>query len=304
MRRYLFMAITSALFGTIGICVKLIGNSVPPMAITFYRFFFGFIFLLCVTPFIDKNIFRVTKNDIRDYFVIGLLFSVTLPLFTLANVYAPVQNVVLLDSTTPFFVLGIAYVFLKEKITRTKTVAFAIAMAGIVIINPLQSGQYQLGNTLAILAAATYGVLVVEMRKEDENHGIGDVMWFLLFATLLSSPIPFIYGLGDLSAAWPYLFFMGFLGTGLAYLLYNISLERIEAEISTIMTMIISPIVAISLAFFILGEKLEINTMAGGAILIISAIYLQLHKRELGERSSGHHPMRGHRQKCMKSCRK
>lgn len=293
MRSYLYMACTSMLFGTIGVLIKMMGPDVPAMTITFYRVLLGFLFLLCVTPFIDKNTFKTSRKDLKDYLIVGAVTAISLSFFTLANLNAPVQNVVLLDNLTPFFVLGIAYVFLKEKITRTKLVSLAVAMAGLAIINPFQSGEYQLGNALAILAAATYAVLVVLMRKEDEKHGVGDAMWFFLFATLFMLPIPFIFGFGDLSAAWPLVLALGIVCTGLAYLFYNLALEKIEAEISTIMTMTLAPLVGITLAALALGEELNAMTIMGGLLLVSSVVYLQTHKLKRKEKAHGYHLARG-----------
>ena len=120
------------------------------------------------------------------------------------------------------------------------------------------------------------------MRKENQEHKIGSVIWFLLFASILLLPFPFIYGFGNLSGVtfW-YVLGLGILSTGIAYLFQNLALQKVGAEISSIIIMIVMPLSAIILASFILHEVLNYHVLVGGFILIISGIYLQAHDKKI-----------------------
>jgi drug/metabolite transporter (DMT)-like permease len=126
-----------------------------------------------------------------------------------------------------------------------------------------------------------YGLLIVAMRKEDKSHGIGDVIWFLLFASVVMLPFPAIYGFGNISQVWIYVILLGLVSTGLAYAFYNLALEKIEAEMGSIIATIITPLVSILLAVLIIGEQLSVKTIIGGALLIISGLYLEVSNRRL-----------------------
>jgi drug/metabolite transporter (DMT)-like permease len=121
------------------------------------------------------------------------------------------------------------------------------------------------------------------MRKEDIDHDIGDVFWFFLFATLLLLPFPFIYGFGDVGAVLPWILGLGALSTGLGYLFYNLALEKIEAEIASIVEMIGVPIISVLLAVIIINEDLSAQIIIGGLVLVISGVYLELHNKELNK---------------------
>jgi drug/metabolite transporter (DMT)-like permease len=272
------------LLGLIGIIVKSIGDSISIATLNFFRMFFGMLFLLIIIPLIDKNTFKVTKGDLKEFFVIGALFAIALSLFTTANLFAPVQNVVLIHNLFPFFVLPLAYFLLKEKITKTKLITLGIAFVGIVIINPLQAGDAFFGNMLALGNAIFFALLVVFMRISDKDHTTGNVFWFLFFATLILFPFFIMFGLNDIAAivsVLPLLVILGFVSTGLAYLLYNLGLEHIEAEKSAIIETIFTPIFSIGLAVFIISEQLSPQTILGGAVLIIAGIYLQIHQKKI-----------------------
>jgi drug/metabolite transporter (DMT)-like permease len=267
MRNYVYMILAAVCLGTIGVLVKLIGTEIHFMTLNFFRLFFGFLFLLLTVPFIDKNAFKITRKDIKGYFVTGSLLAISLSLYVTGMVFAPVQNVVLISYIYPFFVLIFAYFLLKERITKTKIITLIIAITGLSVINPFESGANYLGSMLAMAGAVFYALLVTEMRKEDRMHSIGDVLWFLFFATLLLSPFPFVFGTGNLSGVLVYLLALGFVSTGLAYLLFNLALEKIGAEIGSIIETIITPLVAIPLAVLVIYETIDIRIIIGGAIL-------------------------------------
>jgi drug/metabolite transporter (DMT)-like permease len=278
---YLYIILAGILTGTIGIFVKLIGSEIHFMTLVFYRMILGFIFVLAVVPFIDKNAFKVKRTDLKDYFIVGVLFASTLSLFVVANLFAPVQNVVLITNFSPFLVLILAYFFLKEKITRTKIITLIIGVIGIIIINPFKFGETALGNYLALTQMVFYSFLVVRMRKENKEHSIGAIIWFFLFATLLLLPFPFIFGWGNLSEVLWLVLGLGIFSTGFAYLFHNLALEKIGAEISSIFIMLTMPLSGILLAFFILGEELNLRVIIGGIILLAAGVYLQAHNKKV-----------------------
>jgi len=275
MKRHLAMGLSALCFAIVGPTVKLIGSSVPIMTIVFLRLFIALVFLAVTLPRLDKNTFKVCKKDLPGYFLVGFLLALTLTTFIAANIYTHVQNAVLLSRASPFFVLIVAGIFLKEKITRKKLIALVIAFTGLMILNPFQSGDYLFGNSLALLNAVFAAFMITAMRKEDESHSIGNVFWFFLFATIIMLPFPLIFGFGDIAGAWPFILLLGIVGTGISYLLSNYALEEIEAEESSIVSTVITPIGAILIATAMLGETLLPQTLWGGSILVLSGIYLE-----------------------------
>ena len=283
MRAHFVMGLSAVCFSVIGVLVKMIGESVPVMSLVFLRFFIGLVFLAAILPFVDRNTFRVNARDAKAYFVVGFLMAVTLALFVAANLFAPVQNVVLINRVSPFFVFILASIFLMEKATKRKIVSLAVAFIGLAIINPFQSGNFYFGNMLALGSALCGALMIIGMRREDKEHSIGDVFWFFFFATLILSPAVFLFGFGNILKVWHLVLLLGVVGTGLAYLLYNLALERMGAEDATIISTIITPIFAIQLAVLVIGEPLSEHVLLGGALLIGAGIYLEVHRKNIRE---------------------
>jgi len=275
------MVLAALCLSTIGIFVKLIGNNVPIMSLNFLRIFIGFMTLLLIVPFLDGKWYKITKKDSKNFFIVGLLFAIALSLYTAANVYTPIQNAVLINHTYPFFILFFAYFLLKERLTRIKLITLVTAFIALAIINPFQMGENNFGNMLALGSAFFYGLLIVKIRKEGKTHTVGDVIWFLLFASIITLPFVFIQGFGNIAQVWHYVLLLGIVSTGLAYLFYNLALAKIEAEVGSIIAIIVSPLSAIILAILILGELITLRTIIGGTLLILAGIYLQTHNKKL-----------------------
>ncbi|MCX6801597.1 MAG: DMT family transporter [Candidatus Diapherotrites archaeon] len=259
MKSYLALGIGSMGIATVGILVKFIGKDANFMTIMFYRVFFGAIFLLATVPFMDKKAFTLTKKDLRDYFFVGTLWTIGAITYVWAFQFAPVQNVVLLHSIYPFFVFILAGPLLGERITRTKVISAAIGLVGLVILNPLYPGEYAFGNLMAIISAVLWALIVVEMKKKNKGHDIGNVMWQFVFAAIVMLPTPFFFGLGNWAASWPLFLAIGAVSTGAAYIFYNYGLQRIEAQESSIIMTIINPVFSILLAAVLLSETVEIH---------------------------------------------
>ncbi len=279
----LFITVAAIFLGTIGLFVKLTGDAVSPFVIGFYRVLFAFILLLIISPLIDKDTFKIKNRNIKTDMLIGLLFAINFGATAIAFYYAPIQNIALICSMTPAIVLIFAYFFLKEKITRTKIITLIIAFIGLAILNPLQK-KGLIGNLIAIGVLITGGLMFVLMRKINSKENIGNVVWFFGFATLFLLPFPIIFGFGKINLP---LITLGILSTGTAYLFYNFGYETVEAETGSLISNIVAPIVAIMLAVLILKEKVNIQIITGGIILIIAGIYLKSHNH--GPKSIRHH---------------
>lgn len=281
LKNYLYIVLSAVCLATIGVLVKLIGSEVHYMSLNFYRVFFAFLFLLCTVPFLDNMAFHLNKQEAKEYSMIGFLAAIGFSTYNVANYFAPVSNIVIIDSLAPFVILVLAALLLKERITRMKMVVLAIAFLAMVIMNPFSIDSYIYGNILAFLSVLFYAVMVIQMRKENRRHGIGVVMWFFFFASLFLFPFYLFFGVGNFSAVWQYIILLGFISTGLGYLLYNLALEKVEASTSSIMMNVIYPLVAIFLAVTILQENITIRIILGGTLLIFAGVYLEMHDKKL-----------------------
>jgi drug/metabolite transporter (DMT)-like permease len=274
MKKYVAILLGAGFLGLVGIFVKLIGDTVPIMTVVFFRLFIGLLTLLVVIPLFDKTVFHIKRKDLKHYALLGFLFAANFSLYVNSVALGPVSNAVLMVSTFPLWLSIISYFFLKEKVTRFMMACFVIAFLGILIINPFSPGYY-LGNILALSAGIMYAGMYAYMRYIDKKHHIGVVFWIMLFGTIFFAPVPFIYGLGTVSWNYIWVIAIGVIGNGFAYLLVNYGLERIQAEMASIIHITTEVLVAIIVAIIIVGELLTINVLVGGVLIVLAALLLE-----------------------------
>ena len=280
MKKFTYIFLAGILWGLIGVSVKLINNEINPFSLNFFRFVTAFLVLLVLCPLIDRSCLKMNRKDVRSYVIIGFLFALTSSLFVYAISRTTISDTVLLQSVQPFFLMFIAYFWLREKITVIKVITLIAGLVGIYIINPLTTGDL-IGNISALISGLLFAVLTAYMRYEDKKLHHTSTLWYMFFAALFMIPFPFIFGAGLLLKNIFYILMLGGLGTGIAYLFYNLALEKMEAEIAALFAMILLPLSSIILGVIFIREIPSLAVIIGGLILIGSGVYLELHSKKV-----------------------
>lgn len=276
-KRYYFSALLSILcLLTIGLFVRLLHDTIAIELISFYRAFFAFVFLLVVAHFLDKDFWKVSLRDMRDYAIVGFLLAVTMISFNIALTLAPLTDVYFLNYVH-VFVAPIAAIFLlREKFSRNNVLLTVLGVIGIALINPF-TGQSITGNFLALISGTSYALMTVYARKVDKHHSLGDVAWFMGFAALFLLPFGWDKGLLNVPAMdWPVLIGLGVVSTGFGYLFYNIALEKLRVHVISMLDLIVTTIGTILLSVVYFGEVLPPFTLLGGVMVAVVGVLFAL----------------------------
>ena len=267
MKKILPLIACAVLLGLIGIFVRLVPG-VPIMTISFFRAFFGSLFLLMFLPFIDKKFLQISFSEAKSYAFIGAVMAATFLLFNTSFLLTKVANVYLLSNLNIFFAALLGYALLKEKLAKREIIGLFVAIVGLWFLFP--SLEFSRGDFTALLSAASIGYLTVLQRKEKS---IKAVFWYMAFAALFLLPFPFIFGMGRMGNAdqFGFVVLLGVFSTGLAYLLLQIGLRYNTAAKSSLLIGIITPITSIGLAYFAFHESLSLFQVIG-SILLLSTI--------------------------------
>ena len=124
------------------------------------------------------------------------------------------------------------------------------------------------------------------MRYEGKSETSNDIVWSVLVAAILLLPSLFIVGAGDVTTwvhyqalgtslpviLWALL--LGVVSTGLAYLCISLVLRRINANIYSLVDIIVSPVIAASFGYLIFHEIPSKTVIYGGVLLLGSAVWL------------------------------
>lgn len=291
MTQYIFLLLITLSEATIGVFVKLVDGNVPIFTLNFYRVFFALIFIIMVIPFLDKNFWKLKKENCKPVIIVGALIALQISLFNIAMTLAPIANVVIFWSGAPFFVFIFSSYFLKEKVKKEHIFIFLIALVGLVIAKPLAAG-YALGNMIALFDGAVYAALITYMRYEGKTDEANLVFWYMLMATIILSPMVLVFGFGDLGKFLYYetlgfslpvilwVICLGVISTGVAYLFITLVLKKIKAALYSLVDIVVSPVVAGLFGYFIFNEVPSIYTAIGACLLLFSGFILNAYMRD------------------------
>lgn len=274
MKSHLLLFATTVCYAFIGVFVKMIGDGIHPIVITFFRVLIALILLAIVIPFFDRNSLGNLKSDPWRFLLLGLIATVNFATFTTAFTFAPITNVVLFSSSYAIWAVIFAWMFMRETATKQELGAIGAGMIGIIILNPLQSASF-IGNMLALACGLFYGLYLALLRKELKNHSLSTALWTLAFSSIFLLPAPFIFGAGDFMGNLKWLILLGVLCTGMAQLMLSMGLRNVKTDVASIIILSGLPL-ATFFGWGFFGEEIGLRIIVGGGIIVASVIYLEV----------------------------
>ncbi|WP_338788841.1 DMT family transporter [Metabacillus sp. FJAT-53654] len=269
---------TSAIF------VKL--TSAPAPVIAFYRLFFSTI--LIAPLFFIKSLGELNEMSKKDWLystIAGVLLAFHFILWFESLNFTSVASSVVLVTLQPLFAFIGTYFFFKERISGIAIFSGVIAIVGSVIISwgDFQiSGLALFGDVLALAACAmitAYLLLGQGIRKRHSLtlytfivYGISSIT-LLLYCLLLNYPLG-PYPMQD----WYYFILLAIVPTLLGHSLFNWSLKWVSTNVISVM-ILLEPVGAIILAYYLLDEKVILPQVIGGSIIMVGIILFLLEKR-------------------------
>jgi len=285
MRTIFLLLLITLSEATIGVFVKLTDGRIPIQTLNFYAVLTAAAFLMIALPVATGRPIRMPWGNLKDTLVIGVLIAAQISVFNYAMTLVPIANAVIFWSVAPFFTFIFSAIFLGEKAGFGHVVVFGIAIVGIVVAKPL-AGGYMMGNLVALADGAIYAAMVTYMRYEGKTETGNDIAWSMLTAALVLSPALLIYGPGNIlsmvdnerlgitAPAGLWALALGLVSTGFAYFGISIVLKRLNANVYSLVDIIVSPIVASTLGFLIFGEVPAKGMIFGGGLLLFAGFML------------------------------
>lgn len=293
---YLYIILSTILFSTMEISLKLVSGKFNPIQLTFIRFFIGGIILL---PLAISNIkqrkISIDAKSLKFFAVSGFICVViSMVLFQLAVLNGKASVVAILFSCNPIFVIPLAYVMLNESVYKDTIASMIISIVGIMfIMNPFNMSGSLKGIILTLLSAITFALYgVIGKRKSSEYGGIALSSFsflmgsFEMFIIIMISKISFVSAFFDKMglkifsnipimqgislSTIPSLIYIGVFVTGLGYTFYFLAMEETSASTASLV-FYIKPALAPVLALIILKEAITINMIVGIGLIIVGS---------------------------------
>lgn len=269
------------IFGSIGALVR--GIDLSPGEIALLRAAIGSVFLIGTGYFLKRGLpWGSLKKNAWLLGISGAVLGINWILLFQAYECTSIANATLSYYFAPIFVIILAPLILKEKLTPIRVVCVFAALFGLFLIVKVGNGnldypyEHIRGIIYGLMAAVFYASVTLLNKCIKNVPGFETTLIQLASAVLVLSPyVAFKGGLNfsSISANSIYLILtIGILHTGIAYFLYFTAIKDIKGQTIAVLSYI-DPVSAVIIAAIFLGEGMNLYQIAGG-ILILGSTFV------------------------------
>lgn len=276
----LYLALAASIWGGMYVVSKFVLTDVAPIALVWLRYVVALVALL-TSALVTKQTWRLGRRDMGLVAAVGVIgYVISIWMQFLGTKLATAQLGAVITSATPAFMVLFARLLLGERITQRKIVSVVMATAGVVVVIGFHGAgpNYQLGGFVLLVAALTWGLMSVLVKKVSENvSSITLTTYSILVATLLLTPS----GLVELRhsnlavlghpSVWGGILYLGLISTAAAFFLWNRGLQLTQASSGGIY-FFFQPLVGATLGWLVLGEQVGVSFWIGSILIVIGVI--------------------------------
>lgn len=275
---YLYLLLGAVSISFAPIFVKL--SDLSAGSVGFYRNLFGFLAIFTYACFQQKKFPLIQKNQIGLALLGGFIFCLDLYFWHLSIKIIGAGLATVLANTQIFFAALLSHFYFKEKIPGSFLIWSAIAILGLFLLcvpdfNIVPEANYIKGIFLAIGAGSLYAGFMSCIKVWNQKHQSSPkyypIMWISL-GTTLSFALVDSFQIQSLQAKeWLWMLLLGVLVHAGGWLLINKAIQALKFS-SVSLGLLLQPILASLIAFFLFQERLVFSQIIGMGICLL-AIY-------------------------------
>jgi drug/metabolite transporter (DMT)-like permease len=276
------LAVCTFTWGLSFVVMKLTQGEVDVLTISFLRGLFAAMAMAALVLWLKQSPLP-QRSEWRDWLVLGSIngwIPNILVAFALERMAAGMASMV--QAATPLVTAAFAHMlFADERLSRQRIVAALIGFAGTLLLIGPKLGEGG-ATTLAILAMlgvvlsyATGNIYARHRRaQKPERLALGQQMVSAVVAGALALPI---MGLSATTAALqahgPALIVLGVLCTAVPIAFYMRLITR-AGPTKASMISYLAPAAAVLMSVIVLGERLTLTQMLGGAVILVGVVLM------------------------------
>ncbi len=281
---YLLPLLTVIIWGGNSIINKMAASAIEPSAMSFYRWAFA---MLLLTPFCLPSIIK-SRHVIRPYLsklaflaLLGMVINQSLGYY--AGLTTTASNMSLIISLVPLISVFLSVPLLGKRISTLSIVGAVISLAGLTFMLGHGDVTFFLhqpitqGDGLMVIAAFTYAAYCVLLKRWKMPITNWQMIYMQgMFAVAMLMPLWLTSdNLLPPKESIPLIMYASIAASIAAPWMWVKAIDVIGAE-SSAMFMNLMPVVAVSLAAVLLGEKIESYHLMGGLMVISGVILAQI----------------------------
>lgn len=274
------------MFGSVGIFVRtLTQNGIDQTTLIFLRFSIAIIPISIAILLTDKKLFKLNLKDLPIVILCGIcIIGVNLCYNNGLNTIPLSLSAVLL-SLASIYVLIIAYIIFRERITLKKVICMILAifgcmlMTGVLEISITDLPLFGIFSSMGAGLFWAFYLIVSKKSVENENHPLTILFYTIIIITLVLIPFTNFNQITNYIAINPpltisFLIINSVVSFALPYILTTLSLKYIDSGISSILMSGAEPVAALIFGLLLYAEIPTALMFCGFIISVISMMIL------------------------------
>ena len=286
---YLLLILTCLFWAGNFVMGRGVSDSVPPIALSFWRWLLAALIILPFAWGYLKNDWPVITPRLGYFFLMGFLGGASFNALTyLALHTTTATNALVLNAANALFIVLANYLIHKLKPTKSQLVAIVIAIIGMLFIvargqlEQLSALRFQTGDLLVIASMIGWALYTALLLNRPQTHDLSFASLTFIASAILLLPLMLLeHSLGytiafDQKTVLAILYAALFPGV-LAYLFYNKGVSIIGGNRAGIVIYLM-PFFGSILSFIFLDETPQMFHFIG-FVLIIGGVMLSASKK-------------------------
>jgi drug/metabolite transporter (DMT)-like permease len=279
------MATAGIAFTFMTVLIRPAAEELHSLQIVFLRNLLGVLIML---PFVARGIeLRFWRSaNLKLHLLRAMVTAVAMACWFTAIPHVALSEAVALNFTAPMFVTVLAAIVLKETVHARRLSALAIGFVGVLIIVRPGFTALHFGQVLILVDAVFWGVAIILIRVLSRTDSPQTIVAYMFILVLPISAVPavFVWEWPSVTACW----LMAGIAASSTIGHYCATKAFTVTEASVVMPFDYMRLVWFTAAGFVaFGEIPDRWTLAGGAVIAGSSLYLLLREHALARKRRG-----------------
>jgi len=216
------------------------------------------------------------------HFLRTCLMSLSSYTFFAALALLPLVNIMVIVFIAPIMITALSGPVLKEEVGIWRWSAVLMGFFGVIVILQPSAEFSSIGTIYAVIGVITYSLTALTARKLSDRESASNLSFYIFIGPTILGAIGSYYSWIPLNPWDFFLFFLTGLTGGLAFIFFNLALQKAEASLLT--SFEYTGLIWASLAgYFIFNEIVDSRVWLGAAIIIICGIVILFRESRLAK---------------------
>lgn len=191
LKAILFLTCSALLFSLMGVCIRYASHTVDNATVVFFRNAVGMALFLPLLLSKGIGFFKTEKLWMHTWrSVVGLMAMYG---FFYAIAHLKLSNAMVFTYSSPIFIPFIAWLFLKEKITKLMLLAAGIGFIGVLCVTKPDAGLFNIMSVIGLSASFLAAMAFVTVRALTNTEPPERIVFYFCFIGTLVSVIPMFW---------------------------------------------------------------------------------------------------------------